>query len=506
MTDGSGPGDQRARPDSDRPDPRGISQRLARRIEAGRSSRRRSLRLLVVCVMSVATLLISGSAWALTSYVSSSLGRVNAGTSGTPASGPVNILVAGVDTRGGLTRQQEIELHVGNSISENSDVLMLVHIPANHATVQVVSIPRDSWVDIPGRGMNKINAAVGFGGPPLMVRTVEKATGLTINDYVEVDFLGFVKVIDALGGVNICLPYAVDDSYSGLHMSAGEHHVDGVTALEFARDRHSFALSDIARISDQQQLLSSLFTEITRAGVLADPFRLQRVLSAVAGAITVDSGFNLLALADQLRGLRPSDITFTTVPLSSIDYRTPTGESAVLWDKPAADLLFTRLRNDTGIASASGSGSHRATRHSSKRQGKSRPSAADRTRAARAKVSVDVYNGTMITGLSKRTGHELAEIGFRLNRAGLNWTKHDVARTLIEYPPGAAAQARLVRAALPGAAIRSVRGLKLIKIVLGSRDHAVRGVPATAKPKQASTAGEIPTTGQQKTAAQDACR
>ena len=107
--------------------------------------------------------------------------------------------------------------------------------------MSVVSLPRDSWVNIPGHGMNKINAAFGLGGPKLMVRTVEEDTGLTINDYVEVDFLGFVKVIDALGGVDICLPTAVNDSYSGLDLSAGKHHVGGVTALEFARDRHSFA-------------------------------------------------------------------------------------------------------------------------------------------------------------------------------------------------------------------------------------------------------------------------
>ena len=108
--------------------------------------------------------------------------------------------------------------------------------------------------DIPGHGMDKINAAYGLGGPQLMVRTVEQATGLQVNDYVEVDFLGFVKVINAVGGVNICLPFAVDDSYSGLHMSAGRHHVNGITALKFVRDRHSFALSDLQRIKDQQQL------------------------------------------------------------------------------------------------------------------------------------------------------------------------------------------------------------------------------------------------------------
>lgn len=313
-------------------------------------ARRHRLALTIVGAISAVTLLASGSAWVLTSYVSSRLGRVNAGTSGTPSSGPVNILVAGIDTRGGLTHKEEVELHVGNDISTNSDTLMLVHVPANHESVEVVSLPRDSWVDIPGHGMNKINAAFGLGGPQLMVRTVEQATGLVINDYVEVDFLGFVKVIDSLGGVDVCVPFAVDDSYSGLHLSAGMHHVNGITALEFVRDRHSFALSDLARISDQQQLLSSVFTEATNSGVLANPIRLQAFLSSVSAAITVDKGFNLIELADELRGLRPGNISFTTVPLANINYQTPTGESAVLWNASQAKALFSWLKKDTGTA------------------------------------------------------------------------------------------------------------------------------------------------------------
>jgi len=321
---------------------------MLRDIAAARRLRRERAVLAMVGVISALTLLVSGGAWMVTSYVSSSLGRVSAGTSGTPLSGPINILVAGIDTRGGLTRRQEVRLHVGHTISANSDTLMLVHVPADHASAQVVSLPRDSWVDIPGHGMNKINAAYGLGGPRLMVATVERATGLVVNDYVEVDFLSFVKVINTLGGVNICLPYAVDDPYSGLHMSAGLHHVDGVTALEFARDRHSFALSDLARISDQQQLLSSLFTEATRAGVIANPIRLKQLLSSVTAAIKVDRGFDVVRLAQELRGIRPADVTFTTVPLSSISYVTPTGESAVLWNRAQAAALFRWLKTDAG--------------------------------------------------------------------------------------------------------------------------------------------------------------
>jgi LCP family protein required for cell wall assembly len=460
-------------------DPVRAQQRLRQRIAAGRKARRQRLQLLALGAVSALTLVLAGGSWLLTSYVSGSIGRVNAGTTGTPASGPVNILVAGIDTRDGLTRQQEIKLHVGNAISANSDTLMLVHIPASHASVQVVSLPRDTWTDIPGHGTNKINAAYGLGGPQLMVKTVEQATGLVINDYIEVDFLGFVKVIDALGGVNVCLPFAVDDAYSGLHLSAGEHHVNGVTALEFARDRHSFALSDLARISDQQQLLSSMFAEATDSGVLANPLRLQQFLSSVTAAIKVDRGFNLLQLAQELRGIRSQDVTFTTVPLASINYMTPTGQSAVLWNKAAAAALFTRLKDDTGLPAQ-------------------RPRARGHAALRRAQVSVDVYNGTLINRLSASTGRRLAAAGFSLHRAGLNWPRHDVARTVIEYPPGHGAAAALLRKVLPGASMRAVAGLTRIRLVLGATGHAVSGGPQ-------ATSTQAATPGQPRTAAQDAC-
>ena len=175
--------------------------------------------------LSAVVLFVAGTAWGFTSYINDTIGRVNAGTAGTPSSGPLNVLLAGVDQRSGLTRHQQLALHVGRAVSSNSDTLMLIHVSGDRSRVTVISIPRDSWVNIPGHGMNKINAAYGLGGPKLVVQTVEANTGLTINDFIQVNFLGFVKVIDALGGVNICLPFAVDDSYSGLHLSGGTHHV-----------------------------------------------------------------------------------------------------------------------------------------------------------------------------------------------------------------------------------------------------------------------------------------
>ncbi len=315
-------------------------RRFVRQVTTSQRARRQRFVLLAVGALSVATLLLACGAWVVTTYISAGLGRLDVGISGTPSSGPVNILVVGIDTRGGLTRQQQLRLHVGDDPGQNTDTMMVVHISADHQSVQVVSLPRDSWVAIPGHGMNKINAAYGLGGPRLMVATVEQATGLDINDYVEVDFVGFVNVISALGGVNVCLPYAVDDSYSGLNLSAGMHHVNGVTALKFARDRHSFATSDLARISDQQQLMASAFTEATSSGMLANPARLQQVLAAVRSAVRVDRGFNLTELASELRGLKPSDVSFSTVPIASVDYQTPSGESAVLWNQSAASALF----------------------------------------------------------------------------------------------------------------------------------------------------------------------
>ena len=326
--------------------------RFSARVASSRQARHRRLALLICGAMSAVVLLVAGGAWGLTGYINDTIKRVNAGTSGSGTTGPLNILVAGVDQRAGLSHHQEVVLHVGNDVSTNSDTLMLLHVSADRSRVTMVSIPRDSWVNIPGHGMSKINAAYGLGGAKLMVQTVEQATGLTINDYVEVDFLGFVKVIDALGGVNICLPQAVDDTYSGLRLAAGEHHVDGIVALAYARDRHSFATSDLARIQDQQKLLSSALTAAIHSGLLANPVKLSHFISAALSALTVDQNLNVSALADQMRGISSQDVRFMTVPLGNYDYHAPDGEAAVQWAPQAAGALFEKLRNDQDLAPA----------------------------------------------------------------------------------------------------------------------------------------------------------
>ena len=450
------------------------------RINAGKKARRRRVLLTVSGAMSALVLLFAGSAWGLTSYVNDTIGRVNAGTAGTPSGGPLNILLAGVDLRSGLTPQQQQELHVGHDVSSNSDTMMLIHVSADRSQVTVVSLPRDSWVQIPGQGMNKINAAFGLGGPQLMVKTVESSTGLTVNDFIQVNFLGFVKVIDALGGVNLCLPYSVNDPYSGLDLTAGVHHVNGLTALEYARDRHSFALSDLARIQDQQRLVASLLSEAISSGTLADPLKLSRFLQAAVAAVKVDQNLNVTALADQLRGISSRNVTFMTVPLASTNYLTSTGQSAVLWDATASGALFTRLKNDKPVVTAA------ATAHGKNPGG-----------LQHSQVPLEVYNGTMIGGLSAGTGASLTQLGFPVT-AGLTWSSQNITRTLIEYPPGHLAAAQLVQHVMPGAVLRQVTGLAKIRIILGSYGAAVTGTSASTGPGSA--------TGPAATAAQYACR
>src|SRR5258708_9659982 len=169
-------------------------RRLRARIEASKRARMQRRLALITSALSALVLVTAGGGWLLAGYVSSHLRRVDAGTLGATASGPLNILLAGVDVRSGMTRHQQRVLHVGHTTGHNSDTLMVVHISANHRRIAVISLPRDSWVRIPGYGMNKINAAVGLGRPRLKTRRRERATGLPPHDFPQAYFPRFVKI------------------------------------------------------------------------------------------------------------------------------------------------------------------------------------------------------------------------------------------------------------------------------------------------------------------------
>lgn len=257
-----------------------------------------------------------------------------------------NWLIVGADSRQGLTDKQIVSLHLGFiSGTENSDSLMLLHLGTGRPVL--ISIPRDSYVPIPGHGDNKINAALGFGGPTLLIQTVESLTGLRINHYMGIGFGGLVSVVNEVGGVRICLPAPLHDKYSGLNLTAGCHNLNGAQALSFVRDRHSFVTEDLQRIQDQRAFLRALLDKATSPGVYLNPFTVLSFGSAAASAISVDQGTHLYDLAQVALALR--DPQTGTVPVAHANYLTPNAGDALLWNRTQALELFNALKNGKAV-------------------------------------------------------------------------------------------------------------------------------------------------------------
>jgi LCP family protein required for cell wall assembly len=256
-----------------------------------------------------------------------------------------NWLITGSDSRAGLSRAEIDALHVGfDEGTLNSDSIMLLHMGSGRPVL--ISIPRDSYVDIPGHGWNKMNAALAYGGASLLIQTVESVTGLKIDHYMGIGFGGLVAVVNQIGGVPICLKTAINDSYSGVHLSAGCHNLNGDQALAFVRDRHSFATEDLQRIQDQRVFLSALLHKATSPGVYLNPFTSLPFGSTAASSMSVDKGTSLLDLVHAASALR--DPQTGTVPVTNSNYVTSAGDS-VLWNKTRATELFNALKNDSAI-------------------------------------------------------------------------------------------------------------------------------------------------------------
>jgi LCP family protein required for cell wall assembly len=329
----------------------------------GRSGWRRWLRprrVIAVLAVIVSVALIAGVATYF--YFDSKLVKKNVlvDYSGRPVPGAgQNWLITGSDSRQGLTRAQERKLATGHDISGmRSDTILVLHLPANGQRPVLISLPRDSWVPIPGHGDNKINAAYSFGGPKLLARTVQDVTGLYINHYMGIGFGGFVHVVNAVGGVRICLKQPLHDPSAGLHLRAGCQVLDGAQALGYVRSRHNYATQDLQRIQNQRVFLRALLRKLTSASILADPFRALPAASGVVGTLTVDQGTSLEQLLKVAFALR-NPIT-TTVPIANSNYVTPTGEDAVLWNKSAALTLFHEIEKDQPVSKSLITGSHPA--------------------------------------------------------------------------------------------------------------------------------------------------
>ncbi|UOZ02626.1 LCP family protein [Amycolatopsis sp. WQ 127309] len=286
-------------------------------------------------------------------YLEFSIKRVDAlaDYDGRPvAAAGTNWLIVGSDSREGLTTADEENLATGDVAAaggQRTDTIMVAHLPDNSTKPTLLSLPRDSQVKIPGHGTNKINAAFSLGGPKLLAQTVEGATGLHIDHYAEIGFGGFAKIVEAIGGVEMCIDKDMNDTVTGISIKAGcPQTLDGREALGFVRMRHSDATprSDLDRVANQRKFIGALVSQIASPGTLLNPFDFFPLLSAAPDALTMDSGdhvHNLAGLAIAMRGISSGGVVTTTVPVTS--------GSAENWDKNKSKQLFDALKNDTEV-------------------------------------------------------------------------------------------------------------------------------------------------------------
>ena len=257
------------------------------------------------------------------------------------ASGGENILLIGSDVRaqGGPEGARP-------ELGGRSDTLMLVHVPADRQHVYLMSIMRDSWVEVPGHGRAKINAAYSWGGVPLTVQTVERLLDVRIDHVAEIDFAGFADMTDALGGVTVDSPRAF--SARGHDFTAGANRLDGAAALAFVRERYAFADADHTRVRNQQAFMRGVVDGLLSRGTVTNPGRIQDFVAATSDHLAVDAGLSssrLVELGWSLRAARGDDLVTFTVPTAGSG-TSPDGQSVVTLNGLAVTSLSQALRSD----------------------------------------------------------------------------------------------------------------------------------------------------------------
>jgi len=321
-------------------------------------------------VLSIGVVLVSAFSWIGLGQVSGSINRIDVfgklDSRPEKSSTALNYLLVGSDTREGLTREQMKILRVGNAKTAaggRSDTMLLVHISKARDKAVIISLPRDSLVTIPAHrssdgtkdivaSKSKINAAFAWGGAPLLIETIELATNLRIDHYIEVNFAGFAGIVDALGGIQVCTKKDIDDPKSHLVLAAGVHTLNGIESLKYVRTRDFDGLGDIGRMQRQQQFMSSILRKATSTGVLLNPIKLVNFFNAAIATVKTDAGLNesdLITLAKQLRNLSASKVRTLTVPLGNANGYEPGIGSVVTWDPVLAPELFQRIRDDLPV-------------------------------------------------------------------------------------------------------------------------------------------------------------
>jgi LCP family protein required for cell wall assembly len=402
----------------------------------------------------------------------------------------LNILVMGSDRRAGDV-----------SFGERSDTTILVHLAADRQSAAMVSIPRDTIVDIPEcftadggtvapREDEMFNTAFSEGGPACTVRTVEALTDIRIDNYVVVDFRGFKDMVNALGGVEVCVPERVQDPKSRLDLRAGRQTVKGRQALAYVRTRYALGNGgDLDRIDRQQAFLASMVTKVKSTGLLLRPDRLFRFLDAATKSLTTDIGSlnDLRRLAQEVRGVQTRDVTFLTAP--NEPYK---GDPNRVQLKPAAKDVWTALRFDQPLP-----GRDRAPSATASPSGPPLVTPPER-------VSVEVLNGSGITGEASRVARELTAAGFDVVGVG-NADRTDYATTTVRHDPAYDESGRTLGAAIAGSTVTEDLSLgSTLVVVVGADRPTVSQVGVGA-----ATPSPTPTPDERlkvRTANEDICR
>lgn len=369
---------------------------------------------------------------------------------------PFNALLVGSDSREGLTEEEQLDLGANAVGGERADTLILAHIDPANDHIVMIQFPRDLWVPVSGLGDNKINAAL-MGGPENLVRTVKQLTGLEVNKYLQVNIAGFRDLVDAIGGVDICITEPIPfDPNTGIEITEEELglvHFDGDRAIRFVRSRN-FETGDFARIQNQQKFVAAAINKVTSAGTLLNPGRIVRLADIAGDNIRTDQHTTLNGvreLATVLRGFEPERFEAYIVPNNGIG--NVDGISTVEYDPVAAEVMFEAVANNESPAEADGV-----------------------THIEPSTIRVGVYNGTGTEGTAAEAAAQLTDVT-DVGEGPVDVVEvADAPRTgyketVIEYEPEALKMAELLATAIPGAKLEEAKtkpGVD-VEVIVGKR-------------------------------------
>ncbi|WP_225234657.1 LCP family protein [Klenkia terrae] len=456
---------------------------------------------LVAGLVAAVLLGTSGWGWYLGRVVEASVNRTDA----IPADGnedgagvdgeAMNLLLVGNDSRASATDEQLAELGTEANEGTNTDTMILVHIPANGAKASFVSFPRDSYVEIPGHGQDKLNAAYAYGmadapagatdaqtqaaGAQLLIQTISQLTGLAIDHYAEVDLLGFFNLSSVIGGVDVNLCNAVQDDFSGVDLPAGVSTIEGTQALAFVRQRHGLPRGDFDRIIRQQYFIAAMIRKMLSENVLLDLGKQRELVQAAADSLTVDQTLDLFDLAAQMQSVSAGSIDFQTIPYVG-DSEDDAGRYILqLQDEDTLHTFFANLSADAAAPT------------------EAPVSEAPVETVDPADVSVAVFNGSGVGGVAGTAADDLTAAGFTIASTG-NADSAAYTATEIRYAAGDEALAATLAGQIPGATTAQVDDVTAgtVQLVIGSDFNGIGAALSTpaAATSEATVQGEDPRT------------